>query len=390
MRAPLRVRRVLLLIETSRVYGRRIAEGVGRYAREHGPWSFYVEERGLDELSLAKLDRWQVDGAISRIRSREGVRFLLRAGLPVVDLLGDPAIHAPDIVPDDNAICRMAVGHLLDQGLRQLAFFASSEDWWIRLRRLAFAEEVRRGGMACSCYSCPPGQKGDDWPRQQSAVGRWLLSLPTPVGVFCATDLHALRLLDTCREVGLAVPEQVAVLGVDNDPLLCTLAWPPLSSIDLDPQRIGYDAAALLDKRMASKRSSRGTIRMPPRDLVARESTDVLAIADAAVVRAVRFIRQSACKGIGVPHVVDQAAMSRRALEQRFRSALGRTPKQEILRVKIEKAKSLLARSDHALKRVADLAGFGSLHHFAKAFRRVTGHSPGEFRRRKRLWVQSG
>lgn len=385
MKKKLHVPRILLLIETSRVYGRQLVEGIGRYAREHGPWSIHFEERGVHELSVRALSKLRVDGVISRIRDPGAARRLQATGLPFVELHGDPKTCKTHVTVDEDAVARMAAEHLLDRGLKNLGFFSRRNEWWLQIRRKAFIDHLKRLGYPCSTYAAPARlRRTDDESIQQSDLIKWLHSLPKPAGILCATDMEALTLLEACREAGIAVPDQIAVLGVDNDSVICSVAWPRLSSVDLDAQRVGYESAALLARILASGIKPNTTILVPPREVVVRESTDVLAIADAQVVQAARLIRQFACKGIDVSHVADHILMCRRTLERRFKACVGRTLKEEILRVKIGQAKMLLAQSDYPLKRISDMSGFKSLHYFARAFRRETGSTPGRFRSKNR------
>jgi len=174
------------------------------------------------------------------------------------------------------------------------------------------------------------------------------------------------------------------VLGVDNDSVICSVTWPQLSSIDLDAQRVGYEAASLLARMMAGRRKPRKPQLIPPSRVAVRASTDVLAIADPLVVQVARFIRLFACKGINVGHIADHLVLSRRTLERRFRASLNRTLNEEILRVKIDHAKMLLTRNNYPTKRISSLSGFGSLPYFARAFARITGETPGQYRLRTR------
>ncbi|MDD4872546.1 MAG: XylR family transcriptional regulator [Kiritimatiellae bacterium] len=385
MKRKLKIPRILLLIETSRVYGRHLVEGIGRYAHEHGPWSFHFEERGVHELSVRALSKLKVDGVISRIRDPGAARKLQATGLPFVELHGNPKTCKTHVTVDEYAIARMAAEHLIDRGLKNLGFFSRRNEWWLQIRRNAFVDYLKRFGYPCATYSASAqSQKKNDESSQQSDLINWLQSLPRPVGIFCATDMEALTLLEACRHAGIAVPDQIAVLGVDNDSVICSVAWPRLSSIDLDAQRVGYESAALLARIMADGTKPNTTILVPPSQVVVRESTDVLAIADAQVVQAARLIRQFACKGIDVSHVADHILMCRRTLERRFKACLGRTLKEEILRVKMDQAKILLSQSDYPIKRISDMSGFKSLHYFARAFRRETGSTPGRYRQRTR------
>ncbi len=385
MKRKLQVPRILLLIETSRVYGRQLVEGIGRYSREHGPWSFHFEERGVHELSLRALSKLKVDGVISRIRDPSAARKLQATGLPFVELHGNPKTCKTHVTVDEDAVARMAAEHLLDRGLKNLGFFSRRNEWWLQIRRAAFVEHLRRLGYPCTSYAAPVRlQKNNDESARHSDLVKWLNALPKPAGILCATDMEALTLLETCRKAGIAIPDQVAILGVDNDSVICSVAWPRLSSIDLDARRVGYESAALLARIMDSGTTPNTTILVPPKEVVIRESTDVLAIADAQVVQAARLIRQFACKGIDVSHVADHILMCRRTLERRFKACVGRTLKEEILRVKLGQAKILLSQSDYPLKRISDMSGFKSLHYFARAFRRETGTTPGRFREKNR------
>ena len=202
---------------------------------------------------------------------------------------------------------------------------------------------------------------------------KWVRSLPKPIGIYAVGDMHAVRLLDACHEIGVAVPEEVAILSVGNDPLICETVRPTISSLDLDSPSIGYIAAELLDRMMAGKRVEKETIYTQPSHVVKRQSTDVIAVDDPDLVSAATLIRQWACRGITVPRVVHEIGLSRSVLDRRFRQSLGRTPKAEIMRVRIENAKRLLAETTMNLRAVAKRSGFSSLGYFIKAFRRETG-----------------
>lgn len=374
---------VLLLVETSRAYGRAIMEGIGQYVRERGPWSVYFEERGLDDPPPGWLKGWRGHGIIARTRNRNVAAQLRATRLPVVELHGAPQVAQPHVYPDEQAIGRMAAEHLLDRGLRRLAFFAADETWWIKLRREGFARALADHGMTCDSCPGPLDRSPHEsrWQRQEEErIASWVQSLEKPIGVFCATDRYALRLLNVCRGLNVAVPEEVAVLGIDNDPVICGLSFPPLSSIEQNPHRIGYEAAGLLARMIAGERPVQKMIVVPPSHVVVRQSTGGLAIDDSDVAQAVRFIREHACRGISVEQVAHAVSLSRRALERRFRVCLQRSPKREIARVQMERAKLLLHEPRIAVAAVAREAGFASMSHFIKAFHRETGLTPRQFR----------
>lgn len=389
MGSSLRPARVLLLIETSRIYGRHLIEGIGRYAREIGQWSLIFEERGVEELVTGKLGSWKADGVISRLRDPRAARRLEQSGIPFVELHGDPRTCRPHVTVDEKAVASMAADHLIGLGLCHFGFFSRRSEWWLEVRRDEFVRHLSRRGHVCSVLSSPSPKSGNPGllRRAQRDLDAWLRSLPKPAGILCATDLEALAVLEACRREGISVPDQLAVLGVDNDSAICSVAWPRLSSIDLDARRIGYEASALLSRFMSGSSRRGRTLLIPPREVVARESTDVLAFADPQVIRAVRLIRQFAFGGIRLNHVSDQTTGCRRTLERRFRACTGRTLKQEMTRVRIDQARMLLTRGEIPIKRVARLCGFGSLHYFSRVFKNETGTTPARFRSKTRSYA---
>jgi LacI family transcriptional regulator len=378
---------VLLLVETSTGYGRGILEGIGRYVRERGPWLISFERRGQADLLPRWLRKWQGDGIIARSGTSILAKTVRATGLPVVELGGERQAGVAAVHADNRAVGRLAAQHLLDCGLRQFGFFAFGEAWWTALLRDGFCQTLAEQGHVCAVYqprgtrSLLPEWSGDE----RRTVTAWLRGLPRPMGVFTCGPEHALFLLDVCRKLGIAVPEQIAILPSGDDPLIYNMTTPPLSGVDSNPARIGYEAAALLDRMMDGQSSPDEPLWIPPARVVARQSTDILAIADAEVAQAVRFIREHACRGIDVPQVATAISLSRRVLERRFHEHLGRTPKDEIVRVCIERAKLLLNQSDATVESIGKNSGFASFKHFAEIFRREVGTTPRQFRREQKM-----
>ncbi len=384
MSRPLRSPQVMLLIETSSVYGRELIEGIGRYAAEHGPWSIYHEDRGLYDPLPPSLKGWQGDGIMARSVRKADLKRLLATGLPVVELFADFALSPPQVCPNEETIGKLAVDHFLDRGLRNLAFFASDWAWWIDTRREAFQQAFTRCGLRCTYAELHAPRKVRKRIAEADLV-HWLDSLPKPCGVFCASDLYAVQVTNACRRSGIAVPSQVAVLGVDNDPVLCSVSFPRLSSIDLHSTQVGYQAAALLDRMMAGTPPPRKTIQVEPGQVVTRESTDTMAVDDPDVAQAIRLIREHACRGLRVQEVSDSVGLSRRALQQRFQQVLRRTPKEELMRVQVERAKTLLLQTDMSIEQIAKCTGFAAFEYFVRAFRREIGVTPRVYRRTSRI-----
>jgi LacI family transcriptional regulator len=390
--------RVALLIESSRAYGRGLLHGIAEYVRLHGPWSIYMAERGLGEAPPTWLQGWEGDGIIARIENRRIARSILDLGVSAVDLRGLlPDLDVPAIITDDEAVSRLAVAHFVERGFRHFAFCGFAGADYSDARGQSFARLVGELGLTCHAYQSaqPPRPAGTEAREQrgwaaEAEVGRWVEALPKPVGLMACNDIRAQQVLTACRARGVAVPDEVAVLGVDNDDVLCDLADPPLSSIVPDTRRIGYDAAALLEQMMAGEPAPTGVTTVAPLGVVTRRSTDVLAIEDRSLARAVRFIREHACEGITVDDVLAEVPLSRSVFERRFARIFGRTPKAEILRAQLDRIKRLLAETDLPLKQIAYKTGFKHPEYLSVAFKERTGQTPGQYRESARQQAEAG
>lgn len=380
--------RVALLIESSRAYGREILHGIGAFLQTHGPWSVYYQERGLGDAVPDWFRDWRGEGVIARIESRALVHRIRRLRVSAVDLRGRfdvPGI--PLIETDDRAVVKLAIGHLAGRGLRHFAFcgFAGAN---YSERRLAYYRELLGSTAVPEVFEGPALPAGSDTVHveaeglsQEQSLVYWVQKLPRPVGVFACNDIRAQHVLNVCRTQGVSVPDEVAVLGVDNDELLCNLSYPPLSSVEPDARQIGYQAAALLEQMMAGKPVPAAKVFVPPRGVVARASTAGLAIPDRHVAAALRYIRENACNGLDVGEVLAQVPLSRSTLERRFQKYLARSPKEEILRVRLDRVKQLLAETDYTLAAIARRTGFQYVEHLSTLFLRKVGLTPGQYRR---------
>lgn len=381
-----RIPRVLLLIDTAGAYGRGVVEGIGRYALENGPWSIQFEYRALDSSPPEWLSTWAGDGIIARTGNTAQAKSLLATGRPLVELFGQPRVIEAQVRPDLSAETSVAIEHLLNCGLRLFGYFAYEDVWWIKTHREAYATALRERGFGFHVYDAPRSRHSlpiwRDFRRPD--VLRWLRSVPHPIGIVTPGDLHAVRLLDACYEAKIAVPDEIAVLGRGNDAVICETVRPTMSSLDPDPRRIGYEAARLLARKMSGK-SAPEIILLPPGGVVARHSTDITVVEDADVAQAMRFVRMNACRRINVPRVAREVGLSRRALELKFREYLGRTPKAEIRRVRIDHAKRLLARTEKTIDAVAHESGHPSTKYFVTVFLREVGSTPSAYRKKHRL-----
>jgi LacI family transcriptional regulator len=380
------VPQVALIIETSTAYGRAILRGVSQYVFEHGPWDIYIEQRSLQDPPPPWLDHWSGDGIISRASTPRNAQRVLRTGLPTVDLndqvrnLGLPQIHS-----DHAAIARMAAAHLMDRGFKHFSFFGFPIFEWAVRRGEAFAQCVREAGHTFHENTITPrvswGHQQASWQEEIKQVARWLRKLPKPLGMFAGNDTRGKQLLDACRLARVAVPEEVAVIGVDNEEIACKLSLPPLSSVIPDAFRIGYEAAAMLSLLMSGRKAPEHVMYIPPLGVATRQSTDVTAIPDPRVASAMSFIRENACRGISVDDVVEHVLVSRSVLQQLFRQILGNTIHDAITSLRIQRAKQLLTETDLSLTAIAERTGFAYDSYLSTVFHRETGRTPSAYRR---------
>jgi LacI family transcriptional regulator len=378
--------RVLLLIDTAGAVGRDLVMGISRYSAENGPWTIQFEYRTLDSMPPKWLRQWRGDGIISRTINARQERVLKAAKLPLVELLGHPETGGYRVRTDFAAEARMVVEHFVGCGLRHFAYFSLGESWWIKGLRETYCQVLAERGAESCTYRVPTAlAKMPLWhEKQRPELANWIASLPRPIGVFTPGDMHSVRLLDICHEMNVAVPEELSILGRGNDPVICGAARPTLSSVDLDARRVGFEAARLLDHMMAGK-SGDECVDIPPSRIVVRQSTDLVAIEDPDVAQAVRIIRESACGDLNVSDIAEDVGISRRVLESRFLKHLGRSPKSEIMRVRIETAKRLLAQTDKSSESIARKCGFCSREYFTRVFRDKVGMTLEAYRRMQRI-----
>ena len=394
-------RQIILLLDTTSPYHRKIAQGVANYAHEKGNWCFHVVQDPMENLpyleqdpleSLPDLRSFHADGIIAAFLSRKVTTRVKALNIPTVGIEGElgwgklnPSI--PFFATDNEAIGRLAAKHLIDRGLKRLAFCgipATRFTAWSEQRQIAFEQCSREAGLPCSIFTGALAHDRKRLPLHKE-LAAWLKSLAKPVGLMACYDVRARHVLTACRELGILVPEDVAVVGVDNDELMCELTSPPLSSVEQGARRLGYQAASLLDQLLAGKKPPQIRHIVEPEGIVTRRSTDTLDISDLDVAAAVRFIQQNACSGIRVYDVVRAVAVARSSLEARFKTLMGRTIHAEIQRVQVERARQLIVAADMGLKQVAIEAGFAYVQHMTTIFRRHMGQTPGEYRKRSRV-----
>lgn len=388
-----------MLLETSTEYGRGLLRGVLRYSRLHGPWFLHVAPGHLKQALPSGAAR-KLDGIIARIGSPEVEQHIPSLDLPCVfSRLGEwrsrlLLARAGEIRTDSVSIARMVAGHLLDTGFRRFAFCGFAGCRWSATRERAFSEATLARGFECSVHRITLANWMQwsnwmkTWQHEQPAMVRWLKSLRKPAGLMACNDVCGREVLQACATAGLKVPDEVAVVGVDNDEMMCELSNPPLASVALDLEVAGYEAALLLDSLMKGKVST-GEVWVRPTHVVSRRSSDAIAQEDAVVARALQFIRDRASQNVAVSEVYEEVGVSRRTLERRFMRAINRTVLSEIVRRRVDRAKRLLIETDMPCYAIANESGFGSLNTFNRTFGRCEGITAQTFRALSRPAITS-
>lgn len=377
-------RHVALIIETSSNYGRDLLAGIVRYMRMHDRWSVFLEQRDLFKQPPRWLNKWQGDGIISRATTPRLLDAISDTGVPFVELTdrkGD--VEFSQIRSDDAAIGKMGAEHLLERGFKRFGYCGFKGEAWSKRREESFVKTIdQKSSGSCSLYNSTwQGRGARNWEDEQRCIIEWLQTLTPPFAVMACNDIRGRQIIDACSELDLAVPEQVVVVGVDDDELLCRMCSPPLSSVIPNAQAVGFRAAEVLASLMDGKSPASEVQLIEPLGVATRQSTDVVAIDDPDIAAALRYIREYACRGITVAEVVRDNSVSRSTLERQVRKYLGRTPQEEIRFVQIKRARELLISTDLSAEQIAPLCGFEHPEYLHVVFKRVTGTTIGVFRK---------
>lgn len=373
-------RNIILLIETSHIYGRALLSGIAQYSRLHGSWNFHFEPGGLG-ATLPKIEQWQADGIVTRDSDR--IDEITVLGLPTIVISSQKQLNGKyHIDTDDIAISNIAVEYFLEKGFKNFAYCGLDEMFWSRRRADAFAKRVAKAGFKADIYKQPKSKPKRLWNNEQLILSNWLKALPKPVAVMACADYRSQNVSEACKIAGLRIPDEVAILGVDNDTLLCDLSSPSLSSIALNTEKMGYLAAELLEQLMNGQTIKDQSIKVLPTHVVTRHSTDILTVDDPQVAKAIRYIRQNPKKLIQVNDVAEVTTLSRRSLERRFRSFMGCSILNEIRRVHAEQVAHMLTETNLSVTQISMLMGYSEINNMRKYFRKHKGMSPREYRKR--------
>jgi len=369
------LKRVAVILLGRVQYERNVLRGIRDYATECGAWLIRLELPG--QHTLKRVQGWGAQGILFQAAglSPPSLRELEALKLPAMHLSDAPrGFRFRHVGLDNREIGRVAARYYRDRQFRRFAFAGATGVRFSRLRGGAFAGELNTDGFEIATREWRGrGREGE--------ILDWLRGLPKPVGLFATHDEHSLFLATLCREAGLRVPEEIAILGVDNDELICELAWPKLSSVSVPSRRVGFTAASRLDRLMEGEAGVESAL-LSPGGVVERHSTDVHQTEDEVVDRALRFMKSHLGRRINVEDVLREAGVSRRLLERKFQAQLGRSPLQEIQRLRVERAKQCLVEGGAPLQRIAAEVGCRDASQLVALFRRQCGLTPGQFRAR--------
>ena len=378
---PTTKRRLILIAMTpDESYRRIVMEGIAEFGEQGVDWEFFVHRPGLSTDSLAM---FRFDGVIAEPGIWPSLK--LDPAIPAVTVTGDPVTGGPPaVIADNEAVGRLGAAHLADAGLKQLAYCHIPRMRYSEARWQGFSQVATRRHVPCTRFEFSEAELHYGEP--DAALSAWLTALPKPVGIMAANDPRAEQIMHACHAAGVRIPEDVALLGVNNDFPTCRLTLPPLSSVDQGIRKMGYRAASLLHELMDGKPAAlSGVVVIPPDRVVTRRSTDLLAVANPDVATGLAFIRDNAEQGIKVRDVLQRVAVSRRTLENGFKSAIGRTIQGEITRVRLDRAKHLLTHTDISMPEIADACGIPYASQLSYLFKRECGMPPMEYRRIHRV-----
>ena len=375
---------VALLVETALGSGREILKGISQYVHEHDDWRIYHYTGSLGVMVPEVLEHWEGDGIIARINEPLLLDVIRQKNVPVVDVLGNVNETGFTCVKSDNAaISKLVFEHFHERGYKHFGFLGVEGEAWSEERKQEFEACVRASGKACNCKMVSHAMKQHcSWNSYLESLAAWLIKLPQTAAVFVCSDQFAPDLVSACAVAKLRIPEDIALIGVDNDLAFCEVVRPSLSSVNADHIQVGYTAASLLGELMRGKVSQGETVRIPPNGIVTRRSSDAFALDDEGLQRAIKLIQAKACEGIGVDDVSKVAGYSRSVLQRRFKAQLGRTVHDVILSTKLERAKELLSLTRLPLIEVALRSGFNHQEYLNHVFRERVMITPGEYRKR--------
>ena len=383
-----KVRRVGVFVETSNDYGRRILSGISKYLTINQRWSVFLEQNDLNARPHDLISSNQWDGILCRQTDPFIANFLISSGIPCVDLNDQHQIPELSWVGSDHhAIGVMGAEYLKKRGMRHFAYCGFSNELWSQSRKESFGKTFSGYGNRIHLWESPWTDRSSEyWANDIIKIRTWIESLPKPIAIMAANDVRALHIIEACNQIGIAIPEQVSVIGVDDEETLCDLSSPRLSSIRPDCEQIGFQAAELLDQMMSSPERSVKRIVIQPKEVIVRPSTDIRAVSDSLVAKAIKKLHRKDSGHRDINDVAKELKISRRMLEKRFRKALNRSSSHVLRWVLIARIQQLLLDTDYTLTEIANRTGFINSENMKALFKANMGVSPGSYRQNHAEW----
>ncbi|WP_247236724.1 DNA-binding transcriptional regulator [Telluribacter sp. SYSU D00476] len=380
--------KIILLIDFAEEYSKDLLKGISKYSSEYGPWIFcrmplfHRETIGLEGILQWALE-WEADGIIGQLYNDKDIEKIVQAGIPVIAQdFKERFTEIPNITGAYHETGVLAAEYFLKKGFTHFAFYGFGDIVWSRERAEGFESRIRRAGYQVHSFENTMESASELWYYRPSSLSQWLKSLPKPIALMACDDNQGQHITEACRLSGIRIPEEVAVLGVDNDVMLCELSDPPLSSIALDAEKGGYDAARLLDYMIRNGIAEYQDIVVKPTQIVTRQSTDIYATHDHHIASSLKYIHQNIERNLSVEDVVKQVPLSRRSLEKRFQDITGYPIYKYIYNLRIEKFTQKLLETDMTVFEIALDMGLNDSKNIARQFRQVKGCNPIEYRNR--------
>jgi len=378
--------KIILLIDISEEYGQDLLKGIAKYSKEHGPWVFcrmplfYREKLGMEGIVNFAIE-WGADGIIAQLYNDLDIRKVLDAGIYLIaEDFKERFTDIPNITGGYIEAGEMGAEYFLNKGFRNFAFYGFKDIVWSRERFEGYRNYLNAKGFKVDCFDQDNEPSRELWYYKPSALSQWLQSLPKPVAIMACDDERGQHLTEACKQARIQIPEEIAVLGVDNDELTCNLSDPPLSSIGLDTERGGYEAARLMDLMIARQIQEPYDVVVKPTQITTRQSTDIASANDKYIAKALKFIHQNIDNRINVTDVLKQVPLSRRALEKRFQETTGLGVYKYIYNLQIQKFAERLLETDKTIFEIALESGFGNSKNISRQFKQIKGCTPNEYR----------
>ena len=380
--------KIILLLDFAEEYSKSLLKGISKYSTEHGPWSYcrmplyYRETIGIKGI-LEWAKDWGADGIIGQLYNEIDLDLLVDSKIPVVAQdFKERFTEIPNITGAYHEAGEMGASYFLKKGFKNFAFYGFNDIVWSRERAEGFEKKINAMGYKVNYFEHRKSRSTDLWYYKSNSLSKWLLSLPKPIALMTCDDNQGLHITEACKQNKIRIPEEVAVLGVDNDEMLCELSDPPLSSIGLDIEKGGYDTAKLMEQMIQTSASNFYDIRVKPTQVITRQSTDIYATNDDHIASSLKYIHKNIEKNLQVEEVVKQVPLSRRSLEKRFLQITGYPIYKYIFNLRIEKFTQKLLETDQTVFEIAMDLGLNDSKNIAKQFKQVKGCNPIEYRKR--------